>query len=167
MRKLFIVLLGLILSVSVLLITPKDVCAVSSSTLLSEIRRTRGDSIPTSSLLTKLAQNRAIQITTNFSHDGAGAGLSKYFWGEILAWNTYPDGASEATAVQQWLDSSSHRRILLNDSWTHVGVGVANSGDKHYYAAIFAIINSTAPTAPKPKTTTDKGTQIKLPPTDC
>ena len=43
---------------------------------------------------------------------------------EVLAWGTGSQG-TPAAIVAAWLDSPSHRRVLLSDVYRDVGIGVA------------------------------------------
>ena len=45
--------------------------------------------------------------------------------GENLLWAS--PGFSPADAVQQWLDSPVHRRVLLTKSWRELGIGVVSA----------------------------------------
>jgi uncharacterized protein YkwD len=45
--------------------------------------------------------------------------------GENLLWAS--PGMSPANAVQQWLDSPAHRRVLLSRSWRELGIGVVTA----------------------------------------
>jgi uncharacterized protein YkwD len=45
--------------------------------------------------------------------------------GENLLWAS--PGFSPADAVQQWLDSPAHRRVLLTKSWRELGIGVVSA----------------------------------------
>jgi uncharacterized protein YkwD len=49
------------------------------------------------------------------------------FWsaGENLLWAS--PGFTPANAVQQWLDSPIHRRVMLTPSWRELGVGVVTA----------------------------------------
>ena len=44
---------------------------------------------------------------------------------ENLLWAS--PGFSPASAVQQWLDSPTHRRVLLTKSWRELGIGVVSA----------------------------------------
>ena len=57
--------------------------------------------------------------------------------GEIIAWNTYPDAQSPDMAMRMWLASPSHRAVIYDCRYTHVGVGSYKSGSKHMYVALF------------------------------
>jgi hypothetical protein len=133
-RRLLVVLLvdlWLVLAVYGPLASPPT-CAATEGSLLSLIRHARGDRIATSPLLMKIAERRAHDIVTDYSHDGADRRFA-----EILVWNAYPEEYTEATAVRQWLDSPGHRAILLGN-YNAIGVGVVDDGVKHFYAAVFA-----------------------------
>jgi uncharacterized protein YkwD len=58
----------------------------------------------------------------NRVHYGHGAGWRA---GEALAWGT-GDRATPASIVDAWLASPPHRRIVLDDGFREVGVGVAD-----------------------------------------
>jgi uncharacterized protein YkwD len=45
--------------------------------------------------------------------------------GENLLWAS--PGFTPASAVQQWLDSPAHRRVLLTRSWRELGIGVVSA----------------------------------------
>ena len=53
-------------------------------------------------------------------------------FGEILAWN---GSGSADQFVQQWMNSTPHRTIMLG-GYTLAGGGVAQGGDGHWYAAM-------------------------------
>jgi uncharacterized protein YkwD len=45
--------------------------------------------------------------------------------GENLLWGS--PGFTSASAVQQWLESPTHRRVLLTKSWRELGIGVVSA----------------------------------------
>jgi uncharacterized protein YkwD len=45
--------------------------------------------------------------------------------GENLLWAS--PGFSPASAIQQWLDSPTHRRVLLTSAWREIGIGVVSA----------------------------------------
>ena len=79
--------------------------------------------------LSALAEARAEQVVTNFSHDGQPC-----CW-EVLAWNAgSPDPVGRA--VEQWRGSPTHWAILSDPTLTRIGCGHAQSGDAHYFACL-------------------------------
>jgi uncharacterized protein YkwD len=50
------------------------------------------------------------------------SGYRAWSAGENLLWGS--PGISAAGAVQQWLDSPTHRRVMLTRSWRELGIGV-------------------------------------------
>jgi hypothetical protein len=78
--------------------------------------------------LTALAQQRAVQIQTNFSHAGVPAGLA-----EIIAWNNSPDPVTSFAA--QWQGSPPHWAILTDPQYTSWGCGISSTADGRYFAA--------------------------------
>jgi uncharacterized protein YkwD len=62
-----------------------------------------------------------------------------YGAGEIIAWNTWPAMAdSVTTANDMWLNSPTHRSIIMATSYNYMGVGLAidGSGEK-YWTTVF------------------------------
>lgn len=114
------------------------VFSVTERQLLNMIRDARRDHIPTSPLLMRVAEKRAWDITTDYSHHGAGVpGISQ--WGEILNWNAYPANLTIGQTVDAWKESAGHDSVLMGN-WTHIGVGIAQVDYKYYYAVVFANI---------------------------
>jgi len=146
MRVLTIVALILaVLALVLVLIARPASAAITDSSLLAAIRAARGDAIPTNAVLTEIAERRALEIQTDFSHSGAGA--SWVPWGEAIGRNSFTDDIAATSIVEGWLASPEHRAVILGD-WTHVGVGVSEAGDTNYFVAVFAVI----PTATLPPT---------------
>ena len=69
------------------------------------------------------------------------AGIKWYAAGEIIAQNRYyPTIAdSAAAAIKGWLNSSSHRSILLSKGYNYVGFGYAMNSDnqRRYWTGVF------------------------------
>ena len=53
------------------------------------------------------------------------SGYRAWSAGENLVWAS--PGFTPASAVQQWLDSPTHRRVLLTKSWRELGIGVVSA----------------------------------------
>lgn len=67
------------------------------------------------------------------------AGINWFGAGEVLVWNTYPtESESTEQAVTAWLDSVSHREIILSGDYNYVGFGAAVSPTTgiRYYAGV-------------------------------
>jgi len=63
-------------------------------------------------------------------------------WGENIAWRSssqLPE-AEELAAhfVENWMNSTSHRKNILSSAFTHEGIGLAQIGTKVYVTATFA-----------------------------
>ena len=56
-----------------------------------------------------------------------------YASGHHVANNTF----SGAEAVKWWMNSQGHRANILNDDYTHIGVGVYKSGNTIYLTQLF------------------------------
>lgn len=52
-------------------------------------------------------------------------GFRSWSVGENLLWAS--PGFSPGNAVQQWLDSPTHRRVMLSRSWRELGIGVVTA----------------------------------------
>ena len=98
-----------------------------------------------------LARDRAEYMarTGSFSHTQSGGTsvfdliadqqISWYGAGEIIAWNTSASLAYSATfAVQGWMNSPSHKSIVMSKGYNYVGFGLAIANDgKRYWAGVY------------------------------
>ena len=73
-------------------------------------------------------------------------GITYQHIGENIAWVALSDGSQEdplAMAVSNWMDSSSHRQMILNEAVSHTGTGIAVKNDekigetKYYFTQVF------------------------------
>lgn len=86
-----------------------------------------------------IAHSREMVSQDYFSHDSAAgtdystrlrragysrSGYASWTVGEVLGWGTGLYGTAQAI-FQGWMDSSEHRRVLLDKRWRDVGVGCA------------------------------------------
>jgi uncharacterized protein YkwD len=98
-----------------------------------------------------------------FSHDIPGygdvfkkldsKGYCYQLAGENIGWNTYPDGDATAAIHEMFMDSSGHRRNILNRRWEVIGVGAYKGSDgKKMWTVLFADeCGSTSKSTPKPQ----------------
>jgi len=83
---------------------------------------------------------KALATAGTFTHDWPTTGQLFSSWirsfypqrgyrawsaGENLLWAS--PGFTPASAVQQWLDSPAHRKVLLTKSWRELGIGVVSA----------------------------------------
>ena len=124
---------------------PTSVSAVPdlAHALLAEVNRTRRHyglrALRLSATLTRAgtAHAQALANAGLFTHNWPSSGQLFSSWirsfypaqgyrawsaGENLLWAS--PGFTTASAVQQWLDSPTHRRVMLTKSWRELGVGV-------------------------------------------
>ena len=139
-----------------------DTAAISESSIsaaekealaLTNQRRAKAGLVPLvwDSRIAALARERAEYMARsgNFSHTQSGgtdvfdliadSGIRWYGAGEIIAWNTAASlDYSAAFAVQGWMNSSSHRAILMSKDYNYVGFGLAVAEDgKRYWAGVY------------------------------
>jgi len=114
--------------------------------LLAEVNRTRrahglralAYSIPLTNAAT--AHARSLAMAGQFTHAWPTTGRLFSSWirsfypargyrtwsaGENLLWAS--PGFSPPDAVQQWLDSPIHRRVMLTPAWRELGIGVVSA----------------------------------------
>jgi uncharacterized protein YkwD len=66
----------------------------------------------------------------------AAAGMTEWtLIGENLAMTSTAARELPARVVRMWLDSPGHRRNLLNREFTLSGIGIARTGEGHWYVA--------------------------------
>jgi uncharacterized protein YkwD len=127
---------------------PAGVSAVPdlARSLLAEVNRTRRTyglrPLAYSAALTNAAteHSRVLATAGMFTHNWPTTGRLFSSWirgfypargyrawsaGENLLWGS--PGFTPASAVQQWLDSPTHRRVLLTRSWRELGIGVVSA----------------------------------------
>jgi uncharacterized protein YkwD len=130
--------------------SPSEAHAATSTTVAAElqrlvaaqinvVRREHGLSrLALSSQLARAGEEHArrLAVAGYFSHDWSDgtpfgtwirrfypvAGARRWSAGENLAWSSQPITAEQA--VELWLASPEHRRIMLSTTWRHVGLGV-------------------------------------------
>src|SRR5688500_14193318 len=90
--------------------------------------------------LSAIAQRRAVEIQSNFSHDGWVYGRDGE--AEIIAWNQAPDPVT--TLALQWQGSPPHWAILTDPKYTRWGCGISQVGNATYGACIFGTGGSFA-----------------------
>lgn len=93
--------------------------------------------------LTLIAEQRVVEIQSDWSHNGQRAGTA-----EVLAYNeTGVEGA-----VQQWRDSPGHAAILFDSTLTRIGCAMAidNTGLMWYACILAPGVSAQAPPAVTP-----------------
>jgi uncharacterized protein YkwD len=65
-------------------------------------------------------------------------GLSRWAYGENIAWGTARKGTPRRT-VSAWMNSSGHRANILSGNFRDVGVGYSHKGKRGYYTADFGL----------------------------
>ena len=143
----------------------------AESELLALTNRARSNAglraLKLDSTLASVARWRSKDMIDNdyFSHDIPGWGQNGVFAklssigycykiaGENIGWNTYPDDQATAAIQDMFMNSSSHRSIILGSSWDVIGVGAYKGADgKKMYTVLFADKCGSTPT-PTPKPT--------------
>jgi uncharacterized protein YkwD len=127
---------------------PAGVSAIPdlARSLLAEVNRTRRTHglrpLAYSAALANAATEHSMALATAgmFTHNWPTTGRLFSSWirgfypargyrtwsaGENLLWGS--PGFTPASAVQQWLDSPTHRRVLLTRSWRELGIGVVSA----------------------------------------
>lgn len=130
--------------------------------LVNEQRAKQGiSSLDTFDSLTESAEIRAAELPDNFSHarpdgtscftvfDETDANENAYTWGENIA----AGSTTAADVVEQWMDSPGHRANILNDEFTHIGVGYYHTKDgyRHYWVQMFIGRRDTSRSNPRPR----------------
>jgi uncharacterized protein YkwD len=159
------VLIGLLMALAVGLLPFASVAAstISTSTInaaertvfdLTNQRRSGGGLITLKAdpRLFALARERAQYMadTDTFSHtqgDGTNVfdlmtadGITWYGAGEIIAWNTAAAlDYSASFAVKAWMDSPSHKAIIMSSGYNYAGFGLAISSEtgKRYWVGVY------------------------------
>ena len=127
---------------------PASVSAIPdlARSLVTEVNRTRrkyglrplAHSAPLAAAATE--HSKALATAGMFTHNWPTTGLLFSSWirgfyqargyrtwsaGENLLWAS--PGFTSASAIQQWLDTPTHRLVLLSQSWRELGIGVVSA----------------------------------------
>ena len=120
-----------------------DSYADDVAALVNEYRQQQGiEPLKVIPALQENAQTRAVEISEEFSHtrpDGTlcftaiSSSVSYYACAENIA---YGETTPEAV-INQWKKSDGHNKNMLNSEYTHIGVGVYESGGYIYWVQLF------------------------------
>lgn len=120
-----------------------DSYADDVAALVNEYRQQQGiEPLKIIPALQENAQTRAVEISEEFSHtrpDGTlcftaiSSSISYYACAENIA---YGETTPEAV-INQWKKSDGHNKNMLNSNYTHIGVGVYESGGYIYWVQLF------------------------------
>lgn len=94
--------------------------------------------------LNEMADERAAEIVDDFSHDGApfddilemtDEDGNEFKWaGENIAMRY----STADSVMRGWMNSTGHRKNILNKKYTDIGIGVYQYGSTLYYVQLFA-----------------------------
>lgn len=132
--------------------------------------------------LCQVAEIRADELTNDFSHtrpDGSMciSLLDKYNidW-YAVAENIAAGYNSASEVVEGWMDSTGHRKNILNPEYTHMGIGLVKYKGSWYWAQLFTkgtysdenempfTITTTTSATTTTTTTTEQTTTVNIPP---
>lgn len=136
--------IGLAALLSALLVLSVNTFVQADAGLTAEVARVFGIQRTESPVLHDLAHVRAVETSTNFSHDGMRGTDA-----EVLAWNSI---GSLERAVQQWLGSPRHAAILSDPDYGTIGCGSHATPDATYYVCLLGRGGAPAPKPPAPAT---------------
>ena len=66
----------------------------------------------------------------------AAAGIANWGWGENIAYGYW----SPTSVMVAWMNSDGHRANILDDRWTHVGIGVHDAPGGPWWTQVFLLI---------------------------
>ena len=110
--------------------------------------------------LNNAALKRAQEIVTNFSHTRPNGKAASTVCAEYgVTWSIFGEniarGQADAEAVMNgefgWMNSEGHRDNIMNESFTHIGIGVYESGGRLHWVQLF--IKEKTGTTPPPAPT--------------
>ncbi|MDE6706909.1 MAG: hypothetical protein K2K06_02590 [Oscillospiraceae bacterium] len=137
----------------------KELCDIVVSSVNAERAKEGLSELATFPLLNELACVRAEEISRPdcFSHDRPdGSGCFSLLKAEKSAFKYATSGeniaagrADPVSTVEQWMNSDGHRKNILNDKYTHIGIGYYYSPDAEYnYYWSMYLIGSYSGTEP-------------------
>ena len=111
--------------------------------LVNQERTKRGlNPLTLSPELNRIADERAEEISTDFSHDGFDAykdDIRAIFGNVYIGENAGKQAGNASAAMDSWMNSSGHRANILDTDYNNIGIGVYQSASGYlYYIQIFA-----------------------------
>lgn len=112
---------------------------LDAKAILAEVNRVRAENGCTQPLvvneqLTIAAQERADFIAKgNWTHDGYETTVRKHYKYKHLGENLAKNYQSEKLVVQAWMDSKTHREVMLNCIYVETGIGINGLHIAHEY----------------------------------
>lgn len=96
--------------------------------------------------LTTMADQRVVDIQSNFSHEGQFSGTA-----EVLAWNSgYTFEVGTERLAYQWRGSPDHWATLTDPTYTEIGCAVSRVDNKTFGVCVFWVEQTVAPVEPTP-----------------
>lgn len=159
LRWLPAILIATLLATLVSVSTPEPALAVTASevelTLTNLVNKSRTNAglkaLRTDSDLSAIAGLRATRqrdanvmshaIGGDLKAQLASYGVAWYRYGENVGYTTYPWGTRAAGNIHSmWMNSSSHRALIMSSSFNYVGVGLAyrSSNGRTYASIVFS-----------------------------
>lgn len=89
--------------------------------------------------LCRIADARAKEISTNYSHDGFAAYRAELYpyYHNYVGENIAFGSINPTSAMNKWMNSSEHRSNILDDDFTDIGIGIYNDGATLGYVQVF------------------------------
>lgn len=119
--------------------TPKtEVLGAASDNLVTVANRVRKENgckrnLVAINALNKAAKVEADRIVTDWSHNGYAETARKYFKYRKIGENLARNFSNDEEIVNAWLNSPTHRAVLLDCSYKYAGVGRNGSHVAMYY----------------------------------
>lgn len=123
----------------VLLLSSAQGAIADTSRLYSLITGATGITRAVSTSLADRAEDRVLQIATDFSHCCVAYGE-----GEVLGWNRGKQDP-EPSIVEGWMQSPGHRAILTNPDYHSIGCAELVTDDDHWFVCILSVGGGTIP----------------------
>lgn len=138
MRRIVAVVLSVLMALGVVSSTARADTRIEDMVSAASFQHTYDAELHT------IAHQRAVEIASNFSHDGR-----RSWTAEIIGYNSgFAD--PEATVVQSWLDSAPHYAIITDRTYTRIGCGSAFINNTYWFACVFAAPEVTPVQPPQP-----------------
>ena len=74
--------------------------------------------------------------------------------GEVIAWSSYPSDQVAQMIFNGWMNSSSHRAILMSSTYNYIGVGAALRTANNYWYSSIVVVEKRDHTKPYVRTGT-------------
>ncbi len=96
-------------------------CDINQDSVLREINNLRDKDVVVAGDITEFAQQRAIEVSSNFSHDGFDGSADRLGY-KLTGENLATGYCYTEELINSWLNSPTHKEVMLDSRYDYIGI---------------------------------------------